>query len=271
MKVDCVCRLETAILLDEQARLFANSLSVSGSESGEVAHTPRFFASSGPEVQKFNLSRERRKNHESRLIQFKTKRLGSWSEDVPNRIEDQKLNNFVLNEKQKTKREPNMRTEHRFTRRDLIKLAGTAAFSVPATSVVAGATSASEQTSSEPSNTRTFPKGFCWGVGTSSYQIEGAWNEDGKGLSIWDTYAHKPGNIKNNDTGDVANDHYHRYKEDVALMKSIGANSYRFSIAWPRIFPEGTGQANPKGLDFYSRLVDELKAAGIEPFATLYH
>src|SRR5262249_50540635 len=76
---------------------------------------------------------------------------------------------------------------------------------------------------------------------------------------------------KNNDNGDVANDHYHRYKEDVALMKDIGANSYRFSIAWPRIFPEGVGQANPKGLDFYSRLVDELKAAGIEPFATLYH
>jgi beta-glucosidase len=123
----------------------------------------------------------------------------------------------------------------------------------------------------QSSTDRTFPKGFYWGVGTSSYQIEGAWNEDEKGLSIWDTYTHKPGNTKNNDTGDVANDHYHRYKEDVALVKDIGANSYRFSIAWPRIFPEGTGQANPKGLDFYSRLVDELKAAGIEPFATLYH
>src|SRR5262252_6705192 len=134
-----------------------------------------------------------------------------------------------------------MRTEHRFTRRDLIKLAATAAFSSPAISVVAGATSASEQTSSEPSNTRTFPKGFCWGVGTSSYQIEGAWNEDGKGLSIWDTYAHTPGKIKNDDTGDVANDHYHRYKEDVALLQSIGASVYRFSIAWPRIFPDGTG------------------------------
>jgi beta-glucosidase len=82
---------------------------------------------------------------------------------------------------------------------------------------------------------------------------------------------HTPGHIKNNETGDVANDHYHRYKEDVALMKDIGVNSYRFSVAWPRIFPEGTGTANTKGLDFYSRLVDELKAAGIEPFATLYH
>src|SRR5262245_35851787 len=116
-----------------------------------------------------------------------------------------------------------------------------------------------------------FPRGFYWGVGTSSYQIEGAWSEDGKGKSIWDTYVHTPGHIKNNDTGDVANDHYHRYKEDVALMRSIGANAYRFSIAWPRIFPEGRGTPNPKGLDFYNRLVDELVAAGIAPFATLYH
>src|SRR5262249_16822013 len=118
---------------------------------------------------------------------------------------------------------------------------------------------------------RKFPDGFYWGTGTSSYQIEGAWNEDGKGESIWDRYAHEPDHIKNNDNGDVANDHYHRYKEDVALMKSIGANSYRFSVAWPRIFPTGTGQPNPKGTDFYNRLVDELKATGIEPFLTLYH
>src|SRR5215510_10079251 len=130
---------------------------------------------------------------------------------------------------------------------------------------------AREEATTKRGIARTFPKGFYWGVGTSSYQIEGAWKEDGKGLSIWDTYTHTPGNIKNNDTGDVANDHYHRYKEDVALMKDIGANSYRFSIAWPRIFPEGSGQPNAKGLDFYSRLVDELKSAGIEPFATLYH
>src|SRR5262245_12809649 len=122
-----------------------------------------------------------------------------------------------------------------------------------------------------PMQRERFPKASYWGVGTSSYQIEGAWNEDGKGKSIWDTYAHTPGNIKNGDTGDVANDHYHRYKEDVALMKDIGVNSYRFSVAWPRIFPEGTGKANSKGLDFYSRLVDELKAAGIEPLATIYH
>src|SRR5262245_7563233 len=121
------------------------------------------------------------------------------------------------------------------------------------------------------SRDRTFPKGFHWGVATSSYQVEGAWNEDGKGPSIWDTFAHTPGKIKNSDTGDVANDHYHRYKEDVALMKELGATAYRFSVAWPRIFPEGAGAANPKGVDFYKRLTDELRTNGIEPFATLYH
>src|SRR5690606_12269837 len=118
---------------------------------------------------------------------------------------------------------------------------------------------------------REFPSGYYWGTATSAYQIEGAGNEDGKGPSIWDTFAHTPGKIKNGDTGDIANDHYHHYKDDVALMKCIGANAYRFSISWPRIFPEGTGTPNAKGLDFYNRLVDELKAAGIEPFATLYH
>jgi beta-glucosidase len=120
-------------------------------------------------------------------------------------------------------------------------------------------------------NTRAFPKGFYWGTATSSYQIEGAWNEDGKGPSIWDTYSHTPGNIQDGSTGDVANDHYHRYKEDVALMQNLGANAYRFSIAWPRIFPQGTGTPNAKGLDFYDRLVDRLLASGIAPFATLYH
>src|SRR5262245_9227038 len=126
-------------------------------------------------------------------------------------------------------------------------------------------------TGSSTSTRRRFPEGFYWGVATSSYQIEGAWDEDGKGMSIWDTFTHVPGNIKNNENGDVANDHYHRYQEDVALMKDIGATAYRFSVAWPRIFPDGTGAPNVKGLDFYARLADELRGAGIEPFATLYH
>jgi len=116
-----------------------------------------------------------------------------------------------------------------------------------------------------------FPENFLWGTATSAYQIEGAWKEDGKGESIWDRFAHTPGKIKNNDTGDVALDHYHRYQEDVRLTKALGAKAYRFSISWPRIFPEGVGAPNLKGLDFYSRLVDERLANGIEPFATLYH
>lgn len=121
------------------------------------------------------------------------------------------------------------------------------------------------------STDRRFPDGFTWGVATSAYQVEGAWDEDGKGPSIWDTFAHTPGMVKNNDNADVANDHYHRYAEDVALMRGLGVNAYRFSVAWPRIFPEGTGKPNRRGLDFYTRLVDELIAAGIEPFVTLYH
>lgn len=116
-----------------------------------------------------------------------------------------------------------------------------------------------------------FPDGFRWGTATSSYQVEGAAQEDGRGPSIWDTFAQQPGRIRDGSTGQVSVDHYHRYKEDVALMKWIGAQTYRFSIAWPRVFPDGRGKANPKGLDFYDRLVDELLAAGIEPFATLYH
>lgn len=117
----------------------------------------------------------------------------------------------------------------------------------------------------------TFPKGFLWGAGTSSYQIEGAWKEDGKGLSCWDTFAHTPGMVKNNENGDVACDHYHRYKEDVAIMKELGLKSYRFSIAWPRIFPKGLGEPNLAGVAFYSNLIDELLANGIEPMVTLYH
>jgi beta-glucosidase len=149
--------------------------------------------------------------------------------------------------------------------------AGTALAATATTLGASGQTPGKEKGEAQPESLRQFPKDFFWGTATSSYQIEGAWNEDGKSPSIWDTYAHTPGKIKNNDTGDVANDHYQRYKEDVKLMKDLGATAYRFSIAWPRIFPNGTGKPNAKGLDFYSRLVDELVAAGIAPFATLYH
>ncbi len=117
----------------------------------------------------------------------------------------------------------------------------------------------------------TFPDGFAWGVATSAFQIEGAVKEDGRGASIWDTYAHTPGKIKDGHNADVANDHYHRYKDDVRLMQDIGVKAYRFSIAWPRIFPGGTGQPNARGLAFYNRLIDALLEAGIEPFPTLYH
>ncbi|PKO04599.1 MAG: beta-glucosidase [Chloroflexi bacterium HGW-Chloroflexi-3] len=116
-----------------------------------------------------------------------------------------------------------------------------------------------------------FPENFIWGAATASYQIEGAWNEDGKGESIWDRFSHTPGKILNNDTGDVADDHYHRYREDVALMIKLGLKAYRFSISWPRILPMGIGRVNQPGIDFYSRLVDELLEAGIQPFTTLYH
>jgi beta-glucosidase len=117
----------------------------------------------------------------------------------------------------------------------------------------------------------TFPKNFLWGAATASYQIEGAWNEDGKGESIWDRFTHTPGKIDNGDAGDEACDHYHRWAEDVALMKSLGLQAYRFSISWPRILPGGRGTVNQAGLDFYSRLVDGLLEAGITPFVTLYH
>ncbi|GGT01478.1 GH1 family beta-glucosidase [Streptomyces chromofuscus] len=116
-----------------------------------------------------------------------------------------------------------------------------------------------------------FPEGFFFGAATASYQIEGAHDEDGRGPSIWDTFSREPGRVARGATGDVACDHYHRYREDVALLRELGVDSYRFSLAWPRVQPTGSGPANPAGLDFYDRLVDELLAAGISPAATLYH
>lgn len=117
----------------------------------------------------------------------------------------------------------------------------------------------------------SFKRDCMWGTATASYQIEGAWDEDGKGESIWDIFSHEAGHIDCDHTGDIACDHYHRFREDVQLMKSIGIRAYRFSIAWTRLFPEGTGELNEAGVRFYSDLIDELLAAGIEPYITLFH
>ena len=123
----------------------------------------------------------------------------------------------------------------------------------------------------EPKRIVRFPSNFIWGAATASYQIEGAYNQDGKGESIWDRFCRTPGKVQGGDRGDVACDHYHRYRDDVKLMKEISLNAYRFSIAWSRIFPQGKGQINQRGLDFYERVVDKLLDSGIEPFVTLYH
>ncbi|MDR2567526.1 MAG: beta-glucosidase [Bifidobacteriaceae bacterium] len=117
----------------------------------------------------------------------------------------------------------------------------------------------------------SFPPGFAWGAATAAYQIEGAVREDGRGESIWDTFAHTPGAVLNGDTGDVTCDHYHRWEEDLDHLARLGARAYRFSVAWPRVQPTGSGQPNQRGLDFYRRLVDGLLARGIAPWCTLYH
>jgi len=122
-----------------------------------------------------------------------------------------------------------------------------------------------------PATGHGFPKTFAWGVATAAYQVEGAAYDEGRGPSVWDVFCKRPGTVFEGHSGDVACDHYHRYKEDVALMKRLGVKSYRFSISWSRVLPQGTGAPNPKGLDFYSRLVDELHGAGIQPMCTLFH
>ncbi|MEV7091023.1 GH1 family beta-glucosidase [Streptomyces sp. NPDC093085] len=116
-----------------------------------------------------------------------------------------------------------------------------------------------------------FPPHFLWGTATAAYQIEGAVDEDGRTPSIWDTYSHTPGRVRNGDTGDIATDHYHRWPEDIELMSGLGVGAYRFSVSWPRVQPTGRGPASAKGLDFYRRLADALLAKGIEPVVTLYH
>ncbi len=118
---------------------------------------------------------------------------------------------------------------------------------------------------------KPFPENFLWGAASAAYQVEGAWNEDGKGLSVWDEFTRIPGKTFQGSNGDIAVDHYHRYKEDIALMAKAGLKAYRFSVSWPRILPRGRGEINNAGLDFYSNLIDELRSHDIEPILTLYH
>jgi len=160
---------------------------------------------------------------------------------------------------------------NRLSRRHFAGLAGWAALGLPGPSIQAANGAGRRTAPAGRSVTPGFPRDFVWGTATSAYQVEGAVNDDGRGPSIWDGFAHAPGTIADGSNGDVADDHYHRYKDDVRLMKALGTKAYRFSIAWPRIFPQGTGTPNGKGLDFYNRLVDELLESGIEPFVTLYH
>jgi beta-glucosidase len=157
---------------------------------------------------------------------------------------------------------------NRLSRRHFAGLAGWAALGASASSAHAAGR---RRAPAAPGVMTGFPRGFVWGTATSAYQIEGAVNEDGRGPSIWDSFTHTEGTIEDRSNGDVADDHYHRYKDDIRLMQALGTKAYRFSIAWPRIFPEGFGTPNGKGLDFYQRLVDALLASGIEPYATLYH
>ncbi len=151
-------------------------------------------------------------------------------------------------------------------RRQFLAAAGSAAVAV------AGAACSSPSTDRRRGGERvSFPEGFTFGLATSAYQVEGAATADGRGRSIWDTFAEQPGKIDDSSSGAVACDHYHRWEGDLDLLKGLSATSYRFSVAWPRIQPEGRGQPNAKGLDFYRRLVDGLRRRGIEPVATIYH
>jgi beta-glucosidase len=157
-----------------------------------------------------------------------------------------------------------------FSRRTLARmLAGaTAALGLPSPTHAAPQSGSMTQPGSAG---RTFPPGFFWGSATASYQVEGAVHEGGRGASIWDTFSHTQGKTDKGDTGDVSDDYYHLYKQDIALMKSLGLRACRFSVAWTRIFPSGTGAPNQQGIDFYDRMVDSLLEAGIQPFCTLYH
>ncbi|HEU4600420.1 MAG TPA: family 1 glycosylhydrolase, partial [Steroidobacteraceae bacterium] len=153
------------------------------------------------------------------------------------------------------------------TRRELAQILASAAAAGAVGSVPQIATAAVTPTPKQ----RAFPSDLLWGCATASYQIEGAANEDGRAPSVWDTFSHTPGKVAGGDTGDVACDSYHRYKEDVQLLKNLGVKGYRMSISWSRVFPSGKGKPNPKGLDYYDRGIDELLTNGIQPYVTLFH
>jgi beta-glucosidase len=143
--------------------------------------------------------------------------------------------------------------------------------SLAAAPFVASAFTTSSSAQTGAPNRLTFPQGFKWGCATAAYQIEGAANEDGRGPSVWDIFSHTPGKTFQGETGDVADDAYHLYKEDIRLLKNMGATVYRMSISWSRVFPDGIGKPNPKGLDYYKRVLDELHNNGIDPYVTLFH
>jgi beta-glucosidase len=157
----------------------------------------------------------------------------------------------------------------KLTRRTLARIIGGASAALAVSSP--GSVAAALQPSPTSNLARTFPPGFLWGSATASYQVEGAVHEAGRGPSIWDTFSHTPGKTDNSDTGDIADDYFHRYRQDIQWMKELGLKTFRFSVAWTRIFPTGTGAPNPQGFDFYNQMIDALLEAGIQPFCTLYH
>ncbi len=157
-----------------------------------------------------------------------------------------------------------------FTRRALARSLAAATASLSLARFGLAAAPVAVPSPAEPSS-RTFPVNFLWGSATASYQVEGAVKEGGRGPSIWDTFSHTPGKTHNDDTGDIADDYYHRYRQDIALMKDLGMKTCRFSVAWTRIFPTGAGAPNQPGIDFYQRMVDALLDAGIQPYCTLFH
>ncbi|MFZ0211454.1 MAG: GH1 family beta-glucosidase [Candidatus Acidiferrales bacterium] len=178
----------------------------------------------------------------------------------------------------KSNHEPSRNAARRnLTRREFLSASAGTALVFASSGAAPGAHNSDAPALVAPQQSPAAPQGapfdekFLWGAGMSAYQTEGAPREDGKGLSVWDEFAHKPGKIRDGQTGDVACDFYHRYAEDIGHMREMGFRAFRFSVSWPRVMPEGTGRANPKGLDFYSRLVDALLAANIQPVVTLFH